>query len=83
MGSLASDTKTLQVRLTRKVVRDFVEHDVLPDPNGLVRTSTNSNKFTHDSKIRGECYFHAVYFWANGESTTVSHALNHLNMDLV
>lgn len=43
MGSLVNETKTLQVRLTRKVVRDFIEHDVVPDSNGESQAMANGN----------------------------------------
>lgn len=66
MSSSASEKKTLEIRLTRKVVRDFVEHAVLPDLNGLMQPNDNgkaNHKSVHDSDISGECIFSYYYFW--------------------
>lgn len=62
MGSIINDNRTPRVQLTRKVVRDFMEHDTLPDSNGVIENGNASNvnispgKMVHDSKIRGECF---------------------------
>lgn len=65
MGSIIDDKSTPRVCLTRKVVRDFVEHNNLPGLNGVTQPIENRNatdassldKHVHDSKIRGECDF--------------------------
>lgn len=56
MGSLASESRTLQVRLTRKIVCDFVQHDILPDSSGAKQPmdASSRKKSVHDSQIRGE-----------------------------
>lgn len=58
MRSIKYDNRTLRVRLSRKVVRDFVENNILPDSNGVIEYGNASNasispdKNVHDSKIR-------------------------------
>lgn len=54
--------KEVQVRVTRKVVRNFVENDILPDSNGIShqprrngRAGNAETTIKSDAEIRGEC----------------------------
>lgn len=84
MGSIINDKRMPQVRLTRKVVSDFVEHKTLPDSNGVTQRMQAANgntsnarspdKYSHDSKIHGEySYFHNILCeWRNRSHTSTT-----------